>query len=237
MRNITKLGLLPAATVATMTTMAMLNTGVASAADLSKGGIDLSILGNDCPTGMCSDLATGGYNVNGAPVVGNFPNEAKIPGTDTGLSGFDEADTSAQVKQYNVASILSDPAGAVEELIVTGLDGAFDFLWGSVDTYNQIEFFSGDDSQAIFSGIDIAGILGATPANDQGNYHFDAYVNFLGDFDRAVLTNVVTGETSDETRIAFEVATDVPEPASLLGLAVVGLVSGSTLLSRKKQAV
>lgn len=216
--------------IATITGLA---TGVAVAlAAVPAQAVSFTVQGNSCT--YCVELGQV-YDVSGGAVLDPAADKKNVyltPGSDT-KTAFDPTDDSDNVASYSVTSILDDPIGAVNAILVENLKGKFEFFWGSVDTYNLVEFFDGDTLVASFTGADIASAVGLGGThNGSGNFHFDAYVNFEGLFDSAklsILPGVGTG-------IAFEVATaKVPEPASVLGLVAVGLLGGGSLLKRKSQ--
>jgi len=89
-------------------------------------------------------------------------------------------------------------------------------LWGSVDTYNHLEFFLGANSVGMVNGADVF----AAAAGDQG-INGTYYANIISSlpFDRVVASS---------SSYAFEfdnVAYNVPEPISLglLGCGILGL--------------
>lgn len=220
MRNLS-LGLGAAAA----SSLVMFVAAPSQAATFTNSGVTGTFIGYDCPTTTCVDLATGGYTVSGGFVFDpsdSIHNVAAIPGSD---SSDPDKTTS-----YNITSSIDNPDGASSPIYVTGLDtGVFEFYWGSVDTYNLIEFFKDGaaESFASFTGTDIANALGITDLNpSNGNFGFDAYVKFEGDFTRARLSS---------TGVAFEVATKaVPEPTAVLSLLAVGAIAGGSTLKRKR---
>jgi hypothetical protein len=216
-------------------------TGLATSAAVAftavpAQAVSFTVESNTCISSSCVELGEI-YDVTGGAVLdpaADKKNTYLTPGSNDSTA-FDPDDDSDSVKSYSLTSLLDDPIGAVDAIIVDNLKGTFEFFWGSVDTYNLIEFFDGDTLTGSFTGTDIAidQGLGGTE-NKAGNYNFDAYVSFEGFFDSAKLS-ILPDEGSG---IAFEVATaaKVPEPASILGLAVVGLLGGGSLLKRREQS-
>lgn len=220
-----------------LVTITTLATGTAVAiATMPAQAVTFTVEGNTCS--YCVQLGEV-YDVTGGAVLdpaADKKNAYLTPGSDS-ATVFDAVDDSDNVESYNLTSVLNDPIGAVEAIVVENLDGVFDFFWGSVDTYNLIEFFDGDTLVGSFTGTDIAtdvGLVGTD--NSAGNFNFDAYINFEGFFDSARLS-IIPGVG---TGIAFEVATEkrasIPEPTSILGLAAVGLLGGVSLFKRQSQA-
>lgn len=182
-------------------------TGVASAAPIT-----VNYLGEACP-GTCVDLASAGYTVSGGAVINpavSTGGVAKTPGEDTG--------NSASVLSYNVTSSNDNPEGAIDSILVSNLDNYFELYWGSVDSYNVIDFLSGGASVFTYDGTDAK--FDAGQSGQPSNFNFDAYFTFAGDelqFDAVRL--------SSTEGVAFEVAAKVPEPGTLalLGLGLAGL--------------
>ncbi len=101
------------------------------------------------------------------------------------------------------------------------------FLWGSVDSYNSVEFFKGTESRGTFTGLNVL-----KPANGSQQPDGTYFVNFVADseadwFDKVVFTS---------TRAAFEIDdiryTEVPTPALLPGLVGMGVAA----FRKRKQA-
>lgn len=178
----------------------------------------VNYLGDSCIADTCVDLATGGYTVSGGAVVNpamSVSGQYKTPGEDTLNSG--------SVVSYNVTSSLNSPSGATTPVSVTGLNSAFDFYWGSIDSYNYIDFYMGGSLGYTYGGS--AAFTATGSSGSPSNYNTDGYFSFLGtnafSFDQVVLRS--------ENGVAFEFATAaVPEPATLalLGLGAAGLIAG-----------
>jgi hypothetical protein len=113
-------------------------------------------------------------------------------------------------------------------LTYAAVQGAFSMLWGSIDTYNTIEFLLGGSSVFTLSGTQLMALVDplAVP-NSIGNYERVAQVsfsNFVNGFDQVRFF---------ATGIAFEFALpQVPVPAG--GLLLLGALGGLAALRRHK---
>ena len=121
--------------------------------------------------------------------------------------------------------------GGSEEIAYSGSKNSFGLYWGSVDTYNSLTFYSGDNLVATITGADVDPPISAN--GGQTDYASNAYVLITGlpQFDRVFASsssnsfefdNVVAGGTSE---LPSSVAA-VPEPSTwamlLLGFAGLG---------------
>ena len=224
----------------TGTTAALALTASASqAASFTVSGVTGNILGNSCPTTTCTTLEKAGYTVSGGGVLdpaANKRNRYLIPGSNTETS-FDPVNNASKIQSYNVTSKVNDPANASTPIVVSNLAGDFSFLWGSVDNYNKVEFFKGNQLVSTITGTNLATALApqvpASP-NTAGNYKFDAFVKFTGDFTSAKLS--VFQATRTASQIAFEVAAApvaVPEASGMSTLLAIGAVAGGVALKNR----
>jgi hypothetical protein len=107
--------------------------------------------------------------VSGGAVVSpatSVSGTAKRPGDDTG--------NGAAVVSYNVTSSVPRPdASALDPITITGLSGAFDFYWGSIDSYNIVDFYLGN-AFVTYTGTDAFLATGASGSTK--NFGTDGYL-------------------------------------------------------------
>ena len=165
---------------------------------------------------------------NTAPGNGNFGpiNGATFSGD--GLVVFNNGGGSQNVYAFpafdntNYMAILADKK---ETIGYSSAQKSFGLYWGSIDTYNTIEFFNGNTSVGAYTGATLG--LAVNPFGDQGAPASNQYVTFSDlIFDRVVLGSI--GLNSFEFDNVTSVAA-VPEPATwammILGFLGVGLVA------------
>jgi PEP-CTERM motif-containing protein len=212
-------------------TALFLSMGSAQAAPITiagTNGLEIELQGEACIAATCTDLATAGYNVTGGAVLNATQSgSAKKPGEDTLNDGA--------VSSFNVTSSSNTPSGAIDTIEVTGLDSVFSFYWGSIDSYNVVEFFLGNTSMATFDGTDLASLLGTSSSP---NFDTDQYVTFsVGAFrPTRPATTFDRVELSSTGGVAFEVAAaSVPEPGTLALLSL-GLLGMGISAKRRNKA-
>jgi hypothetical protein len=152
--------------------------------------------------------------------------------------GGEYASPSGNTSKYLTISPAGDNVAGGTGSVTLNFAQAVDYFglyWGSVDTYNFGDIYSGGTLLQTFSGADVPG------AQANGSWTSDAdnvFVNFLAapgeTFDKVVLrSNGRAFESDNHTyRIA---ATSVPEPGSMLGLLAVGAMSVGSLMKRKSK--
>jgi hypothetical protein len=192
-----------------------------------------------------ANAGTNTANLYAAPYQGNVPVGASFSvdplvgagqGSSSGNFKSPFANTAAEgVNSYfSVGGGLGAPQGTpvspVSLSLATGFARAATLLWGSIDSYNKLEFFNGATLVGSFDGTYINGLLAALPQYNGTNFEKVALLQFRGfgpgGFNKAVFTS---------TQAAFEfglangsltpLLSPVPIPAALplFGTALGGL--------------
>jgi VCBS repeat-containing protein len=83
---------------------------------------------------------------------------------------------------------LSVGGGATETISFADKQNAFGLYWGSVDSFNKIDFYDGNTLIASYSGADVSPLLAS---GGQGSFESNGYVQFkdLAPFDKVVLSS------------------------------------------------
>ncbi len=193
------------------------NTG--AAADAAGCGINTL-----SQTGISVTQTGGGLGVAGS----NLPGQAARPGN-TGAANYVDNTCYGFTPQNGSSGTVSvDYSGFLGALGGAQLD-YFGFYWGSVDTYNDFEFFNDTDGTSEkITGSELLALLGGQSGN-QGAPTSNTYVNI--DFDGFSWNRFVvnsTGIAGEFDNIVTGLTTrnkDVPEPMSLavFGLGLFGL--------------
>ncbi|BAY17605.1 hypothetical protein NIES2109_10730 [Nostoc sp. HK-01] len=112
----------------------------------------------------------------------------------------------------------------------------FGFYAGSLDSYNYIDIYSGNQLLKTFSGSDVPGaVADGSWTSGQANM----FVNLVGEagekFDRVVMrSNGIAFETDNH---AYRLAQSVPEPSAMLGVLAIGAFGTTSLLKRQQKKV
>lgn len=199
-----------------------------SAAGVQAATISLSALPGTVVMSPSPTSSTPIYYDN---VVGNQIVGSGIGGSDVGdaRSVWDSAGTGSTIDPTAAGAYYSAVTGnASATFTFDRVQHVLDLVWGSVDTYNVIKFFSGGGLVATVTGADI---LAAGFAGFGGVEHHDSItVKIAGlDFDSFIMT---TG-----SKDAFEFANltaSVPLPAG--GLLLISALGAVAALRRRKTA-
>jgi hypothetical protein len=158
----------------------------------------------------------GGVTFSGGAIIVN-----NAPGTAAGISATPAGDTT------NYMSILG---GKSETLTFTGgSKNTFGLYWGSIDAYNEIQFFSGATSVADYFGNTLNAVPPVGSNGDQTSLTTNAYILFTGlSFDKVVLSSSTNSFEFDNVYAASRVG-GVPEPSTwammVLGFAGIGFMA------------
>lgn len=221
-------GLCMAATTASATVVLSGSVGGVPAGADNYENFDTLPLGGTggvTPTGITVTFVTDGGAVQGA-LSGKYA--APFLSSGNGALFGDPSD-GADTTTYLTSGSDGSNANAQVLLTFASPQRYFGLLWGSVDSYNTLDFYSGGSVVASFSGNDVSNSagLGNCTAGDQGALG-TCYVNinFLsGSFDQVMARS--SSYAFEFDNVAFSTnPIGVPEPGTagifLLGLLLVG---------------
>jgi PEP-CTERM motif len=215
--------------VALLTGALLLSTGQAGAATLT---VTSSVGG--APTGISyinfDDLALGGSGgvstYVGSISVSFSPDAQVVQGAAAGLYAppvlsnnngvlFGDPTNGADTTKYITSGSTGSFAGAQAVLTFPGLEKYMGLLWGSVDRYNTLTFYSGGTGGTLLGSV-TGGDVFAGANGDQGvNGTFYVNINSDTPFDTVVATS--TQYAFEFDNVSFNVRNQnlVPLPASL----------------------
>jgi hypothetical protein len=183
-------------------------------------------------TGIALDFTGSG---NGQGRTAQIPNVGGLYAAPV-LSGNNGAGFGAggtdQANGQNATIYLSVATGGTIAMTLPGPQRYFGLLWGSIDTYNFLDFFSGNTLLATVTGTMAAAAAGTLPNGNQAGQG-TAYVNVTStaDFDRVVARSTSFAFEFDNVafneRIPGGDPLEVPAPAALglFGLGLAGLLA------------
>lgn len=162
--------------------------------------------------------------------ISGTPNAAVVKGS---ISGQYAAPGTTDTTFYLAvpAPAPQSSSGSITVDLSASTNNYFGLYWGSIDTYNSISFFRGNDLLYSFSGDTVVGIANAN--GNQISLSSNTYVNFydLPAFDRFTLTS--SGRAFEVDNVAVGTA-PVPEPATMF-LFGTGLLGLAGMKARKKK--
>jgi hypothetical protein len=203
-------------TTASATTINASVGGVPGGADVYLN-FDDAVPGNGTyttPNGITVTFADGGHAVQG-----HLSGQYAAPF----LSGGNGLNFGSQPNGADETTYLA--SGAAGSSVTFGLTGATRYmglLWGSVDSYNTLTFYSGAMQVGQFTGADVTGLANGDQG-ERGTYYVN--INLSDSFDRVVATS--SSYAFEFDNVAFSKnPLGVPEPGSvgvfLLGLLLAG---------------
>ena len=222
-------------------------SGVANAASLngfnyevtSSTALNGCVVPEGCKTKVV-DATTINFNASGV----GAPSTGFAQYTPSGTSQlYTGSQSGVSATPFNDSTrYLSLGSGASTTIKFSGLADYFGLYWGSIDTYNKVEFKKGNTSLAVFGGQQIANLVQSTYSLPTpqfatwNNQYTNVYVDFFSgsadkQFDSVVLSS--TGIAFESDNHAYRAAKPVPVPGMLLGVMA---AAGTFALKRKQKA-
>jgi len=204
---------------------------------------------NVCPAAGCSAASVTSQAGSFSSGVANFSGVGFIvnntPGNPSPANGISAQPLNDPSNYMSLIPTLSaNPAVETITFAPNTTYSSFGLYWGSVDTYNAVDFYLGNTQVAGASLSGNTGALGVVSFGDQFNLNANIYVTISGiTFDRVVLSS--TGNSFEFDNLQFggegRITTPVPEASTwammILGFLGVGFISyrrKSSMTARQK---
>ena len=220
-------------TIAVSTAVVSMPAHPASAITLSLGGTQVNGQGY---VSSVSGATTIDFNNGAAPSSGiaTYASNGKPAIVSSSMQNQYAAPTDDNSNYLTISPQGSNVVGATGPVTINftkALD-YFGLYWGSVDTFNYVDFYSNGKLLKDFTGTDVAGSNAKFGDHNDPSANF--YANFFADqgetFDKVVLgSNGVAFESDNH---AYRAA---PEPNSIVGLLAVGVFGVSASLKRRRE--
>jgi hypothetical protein len=209
-------------------------SGSANAASLNGFDYYATSSANCLSPEGCQTSVAGATTINfndpgvGAPTTG-FAQYS--PGGVTQLFTGSQSGKSATPFQ-DTTRYLTLGTGESTTISLGGLSSYFGLYWGSVDTYNKVEFKKGSELLATFTGADVAKEY-TSWVNPNSNVYVDFFSGSAAKyFDTVVLSS--SGMAFESDNHAFMAAKPVPVPGLVLG--IIAAAGGLALRRNQKNA-
>ena len=175
-----------------------------------KGATTIDFNQGAAPTsGLISYAGTG----SSAVVTGNSSGKYATPWTDS------------------TSYLAVQPDGATTLTFAKASD-YFGLYWGSVDSYNHLDFYKGGKLLQSFSGNDVSTTAKGQWTGKSDNVYVDFFAGKGESFDKVVMRSDAPAFETDNH--AYRLAKSVPEPSVMAGLVAIALVGKTTLRKRKR---
>ncbi len=176
------------------------------------------------------DFNSGAAPTSGAVTYSGLAKDSIVEGSKSSNYAAPSGDQTKYLTIANQGSGVAGATGSVTLNFAKAMD-YFGLYWGSIDTYNFIDFYAGNTLLKTFGGADVS----TTAKGSWTGASDNVYVNFLAGanetFDKVVLRSNGIAFESDNHAYR-EASAAVPEPFTIGG-SLIGLAFG--LRMRKKQ--
>ena len=178
-----------------METFDGVSAGPVSNNGAGSGNFESAALGANFSASGNSGIVVGSSSVTAAPFVGPLPGVR------------------------DTTNYLSIGSNGTETITFASEKNAFGLYWGSLDTYNTIEFYDGTTLVASYTGSDILPLF---PTGNQGSFASNGYVEFSG---LHSFNKVVLGSSSNAFEIDNISAGNIPSPGTGLSGPIKGTLN------------